>query len=126
MSYPNIPNVTPKIEINREDVVSIILASIGLEELGLSHIINAEAEKIQYILGTLEGRTPPAPPTIDDLLKIDHSVELMLRDVMKKEMLLEFKLEDIISTTTTTTTTTSTTTSTTSTHTTTTYDGGNQ
>ncbi|HEX2937869.1 MAG TPA: hypothetical protein VHO66_03015 [Ruminiclostridium sp.] len=120
MSFPNIPNVTASISINRDDALNLILSSIAFEELGLSHIINSEAEKIQYVLGTLEGHTPPRPATIDDLLKINKSVGKMLRYVIEKEMLLEFKLEDVISTTTTTTSTT--TTSTTSTSTTTTKE----
>jgi len=115
MSFPNIPDVTPEIDLSREDVINLLLASIGFEELGLAHIINAEAEKIQYVLGTLEGQTPTVPRTLDDLLDINNSVERTLRAVVKKEMLLQFKLEDIIDTITTTTTTTSTTTTTTTT-----------
>jgi len=118
MSFPNIPNVNPNITVNRDQVINLLLASIALEELGLSHIINSEAEKIQYILGTLEGHTPPAPPTMDELLKINRSVEHTLRSVIKNQMLLQFKLEDVLnipgettsSTTTSTTTTTTTTT----------------
>ncbi|MDR5658559.1 hypothetical protein RH915_03550 [Serpentinicella sp. ANB-PHB4] len=49
MSFPNIPDVTPEIDIDREDVINLLLASIAFEELGLAHIFNAEAEKIQYI-----------------------------------------------------------------------------
>lgn len=30
-----------------------------MEELGLSHILNAEGEKLQYILGMLEGTIAP-------------------------------------------------------------------
>jgi hypothetical protein len=96
MSYPNIPNINPEINICREDVINILLASIGLEELGLAHIINAEAEKIQYVLGTL-GTDCPAPcPSIDDLLTINRSVERTLRNVIKNQMLLQFKLEDVM------------------------------
>ncbi len=47
MSLPNIPDVDAKIKITLEDSVNLILASIAFEELGLAHIINAEAEKIQ-------------------------------------------------------------------------------
>ena len=51
MSLPSFPVVNPPIE--REDAVNQILSSIAMEELGLSHILNAEGEKLQYILGTL-------------------------------------------------------------------------
>ena len=48
MSLPSFPVVNPPIE--REDAVNQILSSIAMEELGLSHILNAEGEKLQYIL----------------------------------------------------------------------------
>ncbi|MDD3164804.1 MAG: hypothetical protein PHS97_03005 [Oscillospiraceae bacterium] len=115
MSFPNIPDVDASVSISIEDSVNLLLASVAFEELGLAHLINAEAEKLQYVLGTIEGQTRLDPaPTLDELLQVNHSVDQTLRDIIKKEMLLEFKLEDVltISTTTTSTTTTSTTTST--------------
>ena len=54
MSFPNIPDVDASVDISTEDSVNLLLASIAFEELGLAHIINAEAEKIQFVLGTLE------------------------------------------------------------------------
>ena len=124
MSFPNIPDVSPAINIDTGQVINLLLASIAFEELGLSHIINAEAEKIQYVLGTIEGQTPLViPPTIEDLLEINSSVEQTLKNVIKTEMLLQFKLEDVLdisSTSSTTTTTSSSTTTTTSSSTTTT------
>ena len=86
MSQANIPNITPTISITRDDVLNLLLASIALEELGLSHIINAEAEKIQFVLGTLPGLSTPA--TISDLLNINSSVRSTLQEIIKKEMLL--------------------------------------
>ena len=62
MSLPSFPVVNPPIE--REDAVNQILSSIAMEELGLSHILNAEGEKLQYILGTLPGLSGP-PATAD-------------------------------------------------------------
>ena len=44
MSLPSFPVVNPPIE--REDAVNQILSSIAMEELGLSHILNAEGEKL--------------------------------------------------------------------------------
>jgi len=107
--------MNPDINIDRENAIDLLLISIAMEELGLAHIINAEAEKIQFILGTLENSAPTAPPTLNELLEINSSVESMLKTVIKKEMLLQFKLEDVIELVTTTTTTTSTTTTTTTT-----------
>ena len=120
MSMPNIPNLEPSVTITRKDAVNIILSSIGMEELSLSHILNAEAEKIQFALGTLDPNVPPA--SLEDILLVNKTAGKMLRDVVKNQMLLGMKLEDVLdidvtepTTTTTTTTTTSTTTTTTTT-----------
>jgi hypothetical protein len=97
MSMPTIPNITPTINIDREDVINLLLASIAFEELGLAHLINAEAEKIQAVLGTLEGGASGLTGcSIDDLLKINKSVRRTLEDIIKKEMLLQFKLENVL------------------------------
>ncbi len=45
MSMPSFPKNDPAIQ--REDAVNQILSSIAMEELGLSHILNAEGEKLQ-------------------------------------------------------------------------------
>lgn len=98
MSYPNIPNITPLISITTEQTIPLLLSSIALEELALAHIMNAEAEKLQLVLGTLPGGTSltPAEVSLDDLLAVNRSVQQTLRDVIKKEMLLEFKFENIL------------------------------
>ncbi|MGO4375778.1 spore surface glycoprotein BclB, partial [Paenibacillus sp. MCAF20] len=97
MSQSNIPNITPLITITRDDAINLLLSSIALEELGLSHIINAEGEKLQYILGTLPGLTGP-PATISDILTVNESVRSTIRELTKKEFLLQTKLESILST----------------------------
>ncbi|WP_339184569.1 MULTISPECIES: hypothetical protein [Oceanobacillus] len=95
MSQANIPNITPEISIDRDDVINLLLASIALEELGLAHIINAEGEKIQYALGTLP-TSPEAILELDDLIDINESVQSTLETVLKKELLLQTKLKNII------------------------------
>lgn len=90
MGMPNIPDIKPKIEITFEETIKLLLSSIALEELSLAHIMNAEAEKIQEIVKC------PSGNKLEDLLSIDKSVERVLRDVIKKEMLLEFKFENIL------------------------------
>lgn len=95
MSFPNIPNVTPSITVTTGEAVNLLLASIAFEELGLAHIINAEAEKIQAVIGTLPGVSIPGT-TIGSIIEINNNVNNTLKTVIKKEMLLQFKLEEII------------------------------
>ncbi len=96
MSMPNIPNVDPNINITYDQAASLVLSSIAFEELGLAHVINAEAEKIQYVLGTLDGSKPAAPPTIEQLIRINCTVKEMLDTVAKNQLLLNFELDDTI------------------------------
>ena len=35
--------------MTREEALTMIIASIAMEELALSHILNAEGEKLQYM-----------------------------------------------------------------------------
>ncbi|MFD2117473.1 hypothetical protein ACFSTH_18155 [Paenibacillus yanchengensis] len=93
MSQPNIPDITPEISINREDVINLIIASIAMEEMGLSHIINAEGEKLQYVLGTLPGNNLTPPASINDILAVNESVRQTLREISRKEQILNEKLE---------------------------------
>ncbi len=94
MSMPNIPSMNPSITVTRDDAVNIILSSIGMEELSLAHIVNAEAEKIQFALGTLE--TADGAASLDDIMAVNASAKRMLRDVIKNQMLIGMKMEDTV------------------------------
>ncbi|MGF2623797.1 collagen-like triple helix repeat-containing protein [Bacillus cereus] len=96
MSQANVPNITPNITLTREESINLILASIALEELGLAHIINAEAEKIQYAIGTLSGLSPAA--TLDEILAVNESVNQTIQSALKTQMLLQSKLDSVIKT----------------------------
>jgi len=89
MSMPKFPEL-PNLDI--ESSVAQILSSIALEEVALSHILNAEGEKIQYALGTLENSTLPEPATIDEVLKVNESVKDMLGTVSLNQMFLLGKM----------------------------------
>ncbi|QGQ96500.1 hypothetical protein EHS13_17215 [Paenibacillus psychroresistens] len=97
MSQASIPDITPDISITIGQTIPLLLASIALEEIALAHIINAEAEKIQFVLGTLstENTLDDTTITISNLLLINQSVSQTMRDVIKKEMLLQFKLDTV-------------------------------
>ena len=99
MSMPNIPDINPVIGIDIDDSINMLISSIALEEIGLSHIINAEAEKIQYVLGTLDTTHDISGyklHSVDDLLRVNRSIDKTLREVLKNQMILHMKFEDTI------------------------------
>ncbi len=81
-------------DLTREEALTMIIASIAMEELALSHILNAEGEKLQYILGTLPGTKPCACP--QDVLAVNKSVTSLLDVVAQNQMLLKGKLEKVL------------------------------
>lgn len=70
----------------------MVIASIAMDELALSHILNAEGEKLQYILGTLPGG-PGSCANTQEILEVNKSVKDLLDTVMENQMLLKGKLE---------------------------------
>ncbi|MBU8907600.1 hypothetical protein [Desertibacillus haloalkaliphilus] len=88
MTLPNVPNITPDIDLRRDDVINLLLAAIAMEEIGLSHILKAEGEKIESSLCKAT--------SFDEIIKVNKNTEKVLQNVIKKEMLLQFKLNDIL------------------------------
>ena len=79
MSMPSFVAEVP--EISRENAINQNIAAIALEELALSHILNAEGEKIQYVLGTLvvPDRGLSGGITIANLVDLDTTVASVLQ-----------------------------------------------
>jgi len=82
--------------LTREKVINQILSSIAMEELALSHILNAEGEKLQYILGTLHDDAPAEMPTIDQVLEINQSVRKLLETTSHQQLILKQKMCDAL------------------------------
>lgn len=89
MSMPQIPDIKPEIRLKRRDVLNMLLSSVAMEEMSLSHLLNAESEKLRKI-AQLDRCS------LSEWLEINDSVERVMRNVIKNQMLLQFKLEDII------------------------------
>ncbi|SDB87265.1 hypothetical protein [Shouchella lonarensis] len=89
MSLPSIPNITPCISLTREETIDLLLSSIAMEEMGLSHILNAEGEKLQRFLemDCLK---------LKDFMEINKSVNSTLKTIIKSQILLQSKLEETI------------------------------
>ena len=88
MSLPTFPQIDPP--LTREGSLNEIISSIAAEELSLSHILNAEGEKLQYVLGTLPGLGEAA--AFEEVMKVNRSVQDTLSAVMEQQSLLTAKL----------------------------------
>ena len=69
----------------REQSITDIIESVALEQTALSHILNAEGEKIQKIV--------LIATTADEMLSVNKSVERMVKSITKLEMILQGKLQ---------------------------------
>ena len=96
MSMPSYVDTVPALD--REAVINQILASIALEELALSHVINAEGEKIQFALGTLQipDRGLSGGITIANLVELNDSVAATLQASAANQAALTQKLEAVL------------------------------
>ena len=86
MSVPEIPERT------QEEALTDLLESIALEETALAHILNAEGEKIQVIAQMMEDGEIDS----EDAIEQQETIIRMLRMPIKQQMLLQFKLEDVL------------------------------
>ena len=98
MSMPSFIDRADVPSLNRDAVIDQILASIALEELALSHVINAEGEKIQYAVGTLliPGRGLSGGTTIAGLTDLDNSVAAVLAGAAASQAALTEKLRAVL------------------------------
>lgn len=69
----------------REQAITDIITSVALEETALSHILNAEGEKIQAIVAMAT--------TAEELISVNTSVESMVKAVTELETVLQSKLK---------------------------------
>lgn len=89
MSQPTFPNINPP--LSRSEVLNWVISSVASEELSLSHILNTEGEKLQFVLGTLPGLAGGAA-TIADALGTNESVQNTLEHLLNNQILLNGKL----------------------------------
>lgn len=90
MTMPNFPEVPELPEIDVCQSLALVIESVALEELSLAHLVNAEAEKVQKVAD----KSYPATPF--EMAKVNKSVSKTLVNVIKLQILLQFKLEEIL------------------------------
>ncbi|MCL1914594.1 MAG: hypothetical protein FWG10_12155 [Eubacteriaceae bacterium] len=94
----SMPEFLDSTDLTVEDAIVQIISSIAVEELALSHILNAEGEKLQYVLGTIPDQAPLAPnPTFSEIIETNESVKEMVSTVSMSQMFLLGKLSSAMS-----------------------------
>lgn len=78
------PVITPS-ECTRQQAVTDIITSVALVQTALSHILNAEGEKIQKVVADATD--------VKEILDINKSVKSTINAITRLEMLLQLKLE---------------------------------
>lgn len=92
MSMPTFPKNDPP--LTREGSLNEIISSIAAEELSLSHLLNVEGEKLQYVLGTMPGLDGAA--SLDEVMQVNKSVKDTLSGIMEQQMALTSKLGAVL------------------------------
>ena len=87
MSEPKIPKKS------QDEALTDILESIALEEAALAHLINAEAEKLQKFGQLICERKNIKTK---EIIEFQQALARVMRIPIKKQLLLQFKLEDIL------------------------------
>jgi hypothetical protein len=97
-----------------DKAIELLLAAIAYEQFALGNILDAEAKKIKHAVSLGE----QGLATLDEVKEINNSAFKIIKAIIKKEMLLDFELDDLLdcipkpSTSSTTSASTTTTTST--------------
>ncbi len=80
----SMPVITPGTG-TRCQAITDIISSVALQQTALSHILNAEGEKIQKAVADAK--------TTEELLAVNKSVNSMVDNIARLEMLLQGKLQ---------------------------------
>lgn len=77
--------------ITRGDAVGNIIESVAIQEAAISHILNAESEKLMAVVNN-------SGATAEDLLAVNASVKNAIAAISRLEMQLQAKLDMFSST----------------------------
>lgn len=80
-----------KIIIDRQKIIDITLASIALEQDGMAKIIKAEGDKLKQMMNRTNYNLSP-----QEFIAINESVQKTLKEVSKKEMLLDDRMQNML------------------------------
>lgn len=93
MSQPTFPEINP--DMTHDYALNMILTSIAMEETALGNIINAESEKLKYVIESLT-QCDSGKHDLDCLLAVNQSITRLLDSVTQNQMLLKNKMESVL------------------------------
>jgi hypothetical protein len=88
-------NFTSIGSLDLQVIVNNVVASIGMGEVALAHLMNAEGEKLQALLGT-DGSGPSKIMTKQDLIDMNLSVGTAIEHASLYESSLTKKLNSVV------------------------------
>ena len=93
MSMPAFPN--PAEIPTTEQALAAIIASVAMEEVALSHVINAESEKIKFVVECAKEKGCENM-NIDDILAVNKSVDEVLKRIVELQIILKKKFDTAV------------------------------
>ena len=92
MSMPEFPK--SKTILTREEAINAILTSIAMEETALSHILNAEGEKIQFAIEHI--KKSDGNNDLQMLLKVNKSAASIIDQISDIQIILKNKMRLVL------------------------------
>ena len=83
MSMPEFPRLE---DLSFEQAINSILLSVAMEEAALSHILNAEGEKIQFVL---ENKCVD----VQKVIEVNESVTSLISRIADLQIILKSKMQ---------------------------------
>jgi hypothetical protein len=91
MSFPDIPDIEPDIDLEPGQMAELLVSSIAMEEMSIAQVMEAEKEKIHAAVEAFRQERCD----LSELLSVNQSAADMVKTLVKLEMLLQWKLEGV-------------------------------
>lgn len=85
----------PKTIATREQAINAILLSIAMEETALSHLINAESEKIHYVVECAR-KKDCRPCDLQKILEVNESAASLIEMISDMQIILKHKMSNAL------------------------------
>lgn len=91
MSLPDSPETMPGQSITKRESLALLLTSVAMNEISLSHIISAEADAIQAFI-----KSRPEELSYMSVIRINNTASRLLEEVSNGQWLSLSKLDRIL------------------------------